>query len=75
MKAHNPADLQIISRIMEIEGIQKILLEEPQIIITNGLISENIEVFIDELPVKLQQNSMGSDLNNLSLEKYLLKDE
>ncbi len=73
--ANDPEEVVILSKIFEIEQVQSILSEENQVIITNGLVSEKIQIYIDESQINMQSQATESDIDYLNIEKYNAKGE
>ncbi|MEL6560467.1 MAG: hypothetical protein AAFQ94_19915 [Bacteroidota bacterium] len=68
--ANNSDDVEILSKIVEIEKIQEILTSEASIIITNGLISDKIQVYIDDSLISLKSTSSPDDFGTINVEKF-----
>lgn len=68
--ANNSDEVEILSKIVEIEKIQEIITSEAPVIVTNGLISDNIQVYIDDQPILLQNTDASNTPNKITVEKF-----
>lgn len=63
-------DVEILSKIVEIEKIQEILTSETRTIVTNGLISDKIRVYIDDSLISLKSTASSDDFKAINVEKF-----
>jgi len=69
--ANEDDELLVLSKIMEIERLQEIILEQGQPLVTNGLINENVEIFIENQALQLQEKlSDNNDTEQLVINRY-----
>lgn len=62
----------VFSKVMEIEAVQKIVLENNKTVVSNGLIGSDVNVFIDETAVNIEA-SETSNHDLLTIRKYDVK--
>ena len=68
-------EVAVLAKVAGLERVRDIIIENKHEIITNGHISSDVELYIDEVPVSMEQSQVEKNTqSSLIIQKYVIND-